>query len=490
MLSQKIRAIAPEMDSLRIGAGWSIEELGYPQIFLSSTYGDSHPGSAHLLPLVQSIERELLALGCKPAKYFTTDMCDGQAQGHDGMNYSLVSREYIAGLIEIQASATPFDAHVFIGSCDKGIPAQLQALARLNRPAIMLTGGVMKAGPNELTLEQIGKYSAMYQRNEITQAEFTKYRHEACPSCGACSFMGTAATMQVLAEALGVALPGSSVLPATSRVLQEFTEKVAQAVPILIAKDLTPAKIMTKKAFENAVMVHAAIAGSTNAFIHLVAIAHELGITLDAVRFDEIHQRTPYLLNIRPTGKYPAEYYYYAGGTPAIMNQLRHQLHLDAITVTGKTVGENLAELEATGYFDKVEKKLAALKFNSDDIIKKSDNPIEAHGAIAVLKGNIAPEGSVVKHVAMADEMKEKILSVKTFDAEELALAAILAGDIHAGTAIIVRYEGPKGAGMPEMFYTTEALASDEKLVSTVALLTDGRFSGATRGPVIGHISP
>ena len=490
MISQKTRKLAPEMDSLRIGAGWTVEELSLPQVFISSTYGDSHPGSAHLLPFVESISKELSALNCKPAKYFTTDMCDGQAQGHDGMNYSLASREYIAGLIEIQASATPFDAHVFIGSCDKGIPAQLQAIARLNKPAIMLAGGVMAAGPNKLTLEQIGKYSAQLQRNEITEAEFTYYRHNACPSCGACSFMGTAATMQVLSEALGLALPGSSVLPANSKELQQYAKKVAAAVPRLIRDDITADKILTRKAFENAIMVHSAISGSTNVLLHLATIAHEVDIELDMSTFDKLHREIPCIVNVRPTGEHPAEYYHYAGGTPMVMYQLKDKLNLDALTVTGKTLGENLLELEENGYFDRVKKVLKQLRFVEDDIIKTRKNPLYASGAIAILRGNIAPEGAVVKHSAMDEAMKEVQLLAKVFDSEEEALAAVIGGKINKGEAVFIRYEGPRGSGMPEMFYTTEALASDEKLSKSVALITDGRFSGASRGPVIGHVSP
>ncbi|MGL5043076.1 MAG: dihydroxy-acid dehydratase [Culicoidibacterales bacterium] len=490
LISQQTRKIAPEMDSLRIGAGWTIAELSLPQIFISSTYGDSHPGSAHLLPFVEAISQELSALNCKPAKYFTTDMCDGQAQGHDGMNYSLVSREYIAGLIEIQASATPFDAHVFVGSCDKGIPAQLQAIARLNKPAIMLAGGVMAAGPNKLTLEQIGKYSAQRQRNEITEAKFTYYRHNACPTCGACSFMGTAATMQVLGEVLGLALPGSSVLPANSAELQTYTKKVAAAVPNLIDKDITPAKILTKKAFENAIMVHCAISGSTNALLHLATIAHEIGVELDMADFDRLNREIPCLVNVRPTGEHPAEYYHYAGGTPMVMYHLKDKLHLDALTVTGKTLGENLQDLETNGYFTAVKKTLEKLRFASDDIIKTRQQPLYQHGAIAILTGNIAPEGAVVKHSAMAESMKEVQLFARVFDCEEDALAAVIGGRINQGEAIFIRYEGPRGSGMPEMFYTTEALASDQKLAKSVALITDGRFSGASRGPVIGHVSP
>jgi Dihydroxyacid dehydratase/phosphogluconate dehydratase len=488
--SQKLRKMAPEIDSLRLGTGWSVEELSMPQIFIASTYGDSHPGSVHLIRLVKIIEEQLKKMQYKAAKYFATDMCDGEAQGHDGMNFSLVSREYIAGLIEIQASATPFDAHVFVASCDKGLPAQLQALARLDVPAILLTGGVMNAGPNMLTLEQIGMYSAQVQRGEITEEQFTYYRHNACPTCGACSFMGTAGTMQVMAESLGLALPGSSLLPSVSKLLDGYAIKVAKAVPTIIEKDLKPSDILTQKAFENAIIIHSAIAGSTNSLLHLPTIAREVGITLDMELFDKIHREIPALLNIRPTGKYPAEYYYYAGGTPMIMTLLKDYLHLDVMTVTGKTLGENLADLEAEGYFEKVQEYLKRRKLVRQDIILDVENPLQEQGSIAILKGNIAPEGAVVKHVAMPMAMKEVILKARVFDCEEDCIDALLTRKVEKGDAIFIRYEGPRGSGMPEMFYTTEALASDVEFSQTVALITDGRFSGASRGPVIGHVSP
>lgn len=490
MISQKLREMAPELDSLRIGTGWSVEELSMPQVFISSTYGDSHPGSVHLLEFVQIIEKRLRELNIKAAKYFTTDMCDGEAQGHDGMNYSLVSREYIAGLIEIQAGATPFDAHVFVGSCDKGLPAQLQALARMETPAILLTGGVMKAGPELLTLEQIGKYSAQFKRGEITEAEFTNYRHNACPTCGACSFMGTAGTMQVMAEALGLTLPGSSLLPSVSDLLKEYALKTADAVPRLIEKNIKTTDILTQKAFENAIMIHSAIAGSTNSLLHLPTIAREVGITLDMALFDKIHRQIPSILNIRPSGEYPAEFYYYAGGTPMIMKLLKDYLHLDVLTVTGKTLGENLADLENEGYFVNVEKMLKEKGMERTAIIRDLNNPLQKQGAVAILKGNIAPEGAVVKHVAMPEAMKEVTLRARVFNSEEAAIDALITRDIKQGDAIFIRYEGPRGSGMPEMFYTTEALASDAEFSSTVALITDGRFSGASRGPVIGHVSP
>lgn len=488
--SQELRKIAPEVDPLRIGMGWKVKDLEKMQIFIESTYGDSHPGSAHLLEIVKEVERAIIEKGGKGAKYFTTDICDGQAQGHDGMNYSLASREFIADMIEIQATATPFDAGIFIASCDKGLPANMMALARLNIPGIIYTGGIMAAGPSMLTLEQLGTYSARYERKEITKDEFNYAKENACPSCGACSFMGTAATMQIMAEALGLALPGTALLPVTSLDLIKMAYKTGLRSLELVKEELIPSKILTKKAFENAIMVHAAVAGSSNSLLHIPAIAHEVGIELDAELFDEIHKRVPYILNIRPSGFYPGEYFYYAGGVPAIMEEIKEFLHLDVMTVTGKTLGENLENLKKNGYYQKCNVELEKRNIKKEEIIKSVKNPIQKQGALAILKGNLAPEGGVIKHSAVSKKMQDTVLKAKPFNSEEEAISAILRGKILPGDAVIIRYEGPKGAGMPEMFYTTEAIASDVKLSSSIALITDGRFSGATRGPAIGHVSP
>lgn len=488
--SQKLREVAPEVDPLRIGMGWTTEDLKKPQIMVESTYGDSHPGSAHLDLLINEAEKAIREHNGKAAKYFTTDMCDGQAQGHDGMNYSLVSREYIADMIEIQAMATPFDAGVFIASCDKGLPGNLKALARLNMPSIVITGGIMAAGPNMLTLEQLGTYSARFERGEITEKELCFAKENACPSCGACSFMGTASTMQVTAEALGLTLPGSALLPATSPdLLTKVYETGVRAIE-LAKEGLLPSQILTEKTFENAIMVHAAIAGSSNSLLHIPAIAHEVGIELDADKFDEIHRRIPYILNIRPSGFYPGEYFYYAGGVPGIMEEIKEFLHLDVMTVTGKTLGENLEELKRNGYYERCYAELEKRNLKKEDIIKTVANPIQKQGALAILKGNLAPEGAVIKHSAVPKEMREAVLIARPFNSEEEAIKAVLTGEINPGDAVIIRYEGPKGSGMPEMFYTTEAIASDPRIAASTALITDGRFSGASRGPAIGHVSP
>ncbi|MBS5938544.1 dihydroxy-acid dehydratase [Clostridium sartagoforme] len=490
MISQEIRKIAPEMDPLRRGMGWSVDDLSKPQIIIESTFGDSHPGSVHLLKFANNAVLGVNEKGGKAARYFATDICDGMAQGHDGINYSLASRDTITSLIEIHANATPFDGGVFISSCDKAVPSHLMAIGRINIPSIIVTGGVMEAGPNLLTLEQIGAYSAMQKRGEITEEELTYYKHNACPSCGSCSFMGTAATMQVMAEALGLMLPGSALMPATCKDLEEVAIEAGKQIIELAKMNLKARDIVSKKSFENAIVIHAAISGSSNSLLHIPAIAHEFGIDIDEETFDRIHRYAPYLLNIRPAGKWPAEYFYYAGGVPAIMEEVKDLLHLDVMTVTGKTLGENLEDLRKNGFYDRCNEYLNKVGLKREDVIRPFNNPIGSNGAIAILKGNIAPEGAVVKHSAVPKEMHKAILKARPFDSEEEAIEAVLTKKIQPGDAVFIRYEGPKGSGMPEMFYTTEAISSDKELSASIALITDGRFSGASKGPAIGHVSP
>ncbi|MBR4379746.1 MAG: dihydroxy-acid dehydratase [Bacteroidaceae bacterium] len=490
MNSQKVRQLAPENDPLKIGMGWTVADLDKPQIMVESTFGDSHPGSAHLDQFVGEAVKGIAEAGGKAARYFVTDICDGIAQGHDGINYSLVSRDMIANMIEIHGNSTGFDGGVFIASCDKSVPACLMGLCRLNIPSIMITGGVMDAGPDLLTLEQIGAYSAMCQRGEISEEQLLFYKHHACPSCGACSFMGTASTMQIMAEALGLMLPGSALMPATSIELKQKAYEAGKQVMKLAKKGLKVSDIVTKKSFENAIMVHAAISGSTNSLLHIPAIAHELGIEIDSDTFDHMHRGAHYLLDIRPAGRWPAQFFYYAGGVPAVMEEIKSMLHLDVLTVTGKTLGENLEELKANGFYDHCEQYLAKWNLKRTDVIRRFDHAIGIDGTVAILKGNLAPEGSVVKHSAVPKEMFKAILRARPFDCEEDAIAAVLSHKIKPGDAVIIRYEGPKGSGMPEMFYTTEAISSDAELGKSIALITDGRFSGASKGPAIGHVSP
>ncbi|MBP3645332.1 MAG: dihydroxy-acid dehydratase [Clostridia bacterium] len=488
--SQKVRGLAPEMDPLRIGMGWKADELDKPQILIESTFGDSHPGSAHLWDFVNDAVQGVKSCNAKAARYFVTDICDGQAQGHDGINYSLASRDMIVGMVEIHHNATPFDAGVFIASCDKGLPGLLMGIGRTNLPTVVVPGGVMEAGPDLLTLEQIGKYSAMCARGEITEEQLTWYKHHACPSCGACSFMGTAGTMQVMCEALGLSLPGSALLPATCEDLHKVAVEAGKQAVVLAKSGLTARDIVNRKSFENAIIVHAAISGSTNALLHLPAIAHEFGIEIDADTFESIHRNAHFLLDVRPAGRWPSEFVYYAGGVPAIMEELRPLLHLDAMTVTGRTLGENLDELHESGYYEKCAEYLKRIGLTKEEIIRPYDRPIGSEGTTAILRGNLAPYGAVVKHSAVPKEMHKAVLRARPFDCEEDAIAAVLSHQIQPGDAVFIRYEGPKGSGMPEMFYTTEAISSDEQLARSIALITDGRFSGASKGPAIGHVSP
>lgn len=490
MKSQEIRKIAPEMDPLKMGMGWSLEDLNKPQIIIESTFGESHPGSAHLLQFADKACEGVKRAGGKAARYFATDICDGMAQGHDGINYSLASREAIANLIEIHAGATPFDGGVFISSCDKAVPAHLMAVGRINFPSVIMTGGVMQAGPDLLTLEQIGTYSAMFKRGEISEEQLNFYKQNACPSCGACSFMGTASTMQIMAESLGLMIPGSALMPATGTEISFMAEKAGELAVQLAKGNLAPRNIVTKKSFENAVMVHAAISGSTNTLLHLPAIAKEFNIDFDARIFDELHQNAHYLLDIRPSGKWPAEFFYYAGGVVRVMEEIKSMLHLDVMTITGKTLGENLEDMKQSDFYENSERYLKKYDIKRTEVIRSFQEPIGVNGTISILYGNLAPEGAVVKHSAVPKEMYQATLRARPYDSEEEAIEAILSHDILPGDGVIIRYEGPKGSGMPEMFYTTEAISSDPELASTIALITDGRFSGASRGSVIGHVSP
>ena len=495
--SQEMRKLAPEMDPLRIGTGWKKEDLEKPQIMVESTYGDSHPGSGHLNLLVEEVRKGVAEAGGFGARYFCTDICDGESQGTDGINYSLASREMIANMIEIHANATPFDGGVYLSSCDKGMPGNLIGLARVDIPAVVVPGGTMNAGPEMLTLEQLGMYSAKFERGEIDEEKLDWAKCNACPSCGACSFIGTASTMQIMAEALGLALPGSALMPATSPDLLAYAREAGrQAVKLAQMEHMRPSDLVTKESFENAILVHAAISGSTNCLLHIPAIAHEFGIEITGDTFDRLHRNARYLLDVRPAGRWPAECFYYAGGVPAIMEEIKNHLHLDVMTVTGKTLGENLAELRENGFYEKCSGWLA--KFNErygtsitkEDIIRPYDKAIGTDGSIAVLRGNLAPEGAVIKHTACPKEMFHAVLRARPFDSEEECLDAVLKHKVQKGDAVFIRYEGPQGSGMPEMFYTSEAISSDKELGRSIALITDGRFSGASRGAAIGHVSP
>ena len=512
LYSQKIRKLAPENDPLKIGMGWTVEDLDKPQILVESTFGDSHPGSAHLDQFVEEGTKAIAEFGGKGARYYTTDICDGIAQGHDGINFSLAHRDMITNMIEIHGKTIGFDGGLFVASCDKSVPAVLMGIGRLkDMSAIVVTGGVMEAHTiipeyvendpgcaiNELlTLEQIGKFDAQEKRGEIPEKQLDYYKHNACPSCGACSFMGTASTMQIMAEALGLMLPGTALMPATAPELKQAAYDAGKQLMKLVEQGLKAKDIVTMKSFENAIMVHAAISGSTNATMHIPAIAREFGFEIDADTFDRMHRGAHYLLNIRPSGDWPAQYFYYAGGVPRVMEEIKDMLHLDVMTVTGKTLGENLEELKKNGFYEHCDQllqekgRLIGREIRRQEIIHDFDDAKGTDGSIAVLRGNLAPEGCVIKHTACPKEMFEATLCARPFDSEEECIDAVLKGRVKPGDAIFIRYEGPKGSGMPEMFYTGEAICSNPELASSVALITDGRFSGASRGPVVGHVSP
>ena len=486
--SQEMRKLAPEMDPLRIGTGWKKEDLEKPQIMVESTYGDSHPGSGHLNLLVEEVRKGVAEAGGFGARYFCTDICDGESQGTDGINFSLDTldpeifrqitgtREMIANMIEIHANATPFDGGVYLSSCDKGMPGNLIGLARVDIPAVVVPGGTMNAGPEMLTLEQLGMYSAKFERGEIDEEKLDWAKCNACPSCGACSFIGTASTMQIMAEALGLALPGSALMPATSPDLLAYAREAGrQAVKLAQMEHMRPSDLVTKESFENAILVHAAISGSTNCLLHIPAIAHELGIEITGDTFDRLHRNARYLLDVRPAGRWPAECFYYAGGVPAIMEEIKDHLHLNVMTVTGKTLGENLAELRENGFYEKCSGWLA--KFNErygtsitkEDIIRPYDKAIGTDGSIAVLRGNLAPEGAVIKHTACPKEMFHARLNAKPYDSEEEAIDAILKGKVVPGDMLrletkIIKQKGPVGIG--------EATASVDGKVVAIGQLT------------------
>lgn len=483
-----IKDKAPEMDALRMGMGWQEQDLGRTHIIIETTHGSSHPGSSGLDVLAGEVEKGVLYSAGKASHFTVTDICDGIAQGHNGMSYSLLSRDIIAAMVEIHARVNLPDGMVYISSCDKSLPAHLMAALRLNIPAVVLPGGVMGEGPEGLTLEQIGKYYVDFKQGKITEEKFQEYKANACTGCGACQFMGTAGTMQVMAEALGLAMPFSSLIPYNHKYMYTAARKAGELAAELAGRGVRPRDIVTRESFYNAVVIHAAISGSTNAMLHLPVIAREAQIELEAGLFDEINRKVPFLVNTRPAGKFATQYFWYAGGVPALIEELREFLYMDALTCTGKTWRE-LSE----GWKGQIEANRSSLPkygIKTADVIRPVTDPIKADGSIAVLYGNIAPEGAVVKHSAIVPEMMEHKGPARVFENELDARNAIVEGKINPGDVIVIRYVGPRGSGMPEMFYATEALASQPDLLSTTALITDGRFSGATRGPAIGHISP
>lgn len=489
MKSTKERQNWAQFDALQMGTEFILEDTALPQIMIEDVYGDSHPGSVHLNKLTEQIKYGIYQQGGKPSQYHTTDVCDGCAQGHDGMNIVLASREAICDMVEVHASAVPWDGMVLTSSCDKSIPAHLKAIARMNIPAIFMPGGSMRPGPNQTTSLVAGEISLKQRKSTATNQEILDYKDTGCPSVGACTFLGTASTMQCMAEALGMTLPGAALVPATMRNILDYSRKTGYAIMNLVNKNITPNMIMTKEAFENAIIVHSAIGGSTNATLHLPAIAKELGIKLDMNLFDDINHKIPHLGNINPSGKHLTESFWFAGGVPYVQYLLKDYLNLDVLTVTGKTLRENLDELEKNNYFNKYLGYLNNYGLDRDDVIYPISKATEL-GSIAIMKGNIAKEGAVIKYSACIEEMRHHVGPAKVFNSEEEAHSAVVEGKIQPNDVMVIRYEGPRGSGMPELLMTTEAIVCDERLNGKVALITDGRFSGATRGAAIGHVSP
>ena len=479
-----------QLDALNMGSGWDEEDITKPQILLEDVYGDSHPGSTHLSQLMEQAKYGVFERGGFPAQYHTTDICDGCAQGHDGMNYVLASREAICDMVEVHGSVYPWDGMILASSCDKSIPAHLKAAARLNIPTIFIPGGSMRPGPNMTTSLVAGDISLRQKREgAISDQEVRDYKLTGCPSCGACTFLGTASTMQCMAEALGMALPGSAVMPATMRDIQSYARKAGRAIMGLVEKDIKPGDIMTEAAFRNAVIIHSAIGGSTNATLHLPSIAREMSLELSPDLFDEINHRVPHLGNITPSGQHLTEAFWFAGGIPMVQWYLKEMLDLDVMTVTGKPLGENLEMLAKENFFERNLGYLSNYGLTIDQVIFPVEKA-EEKGSIAILKGNLAPEGSVVKYSACVKELRIHKGTARVYNREEDAYQAVVDGKINPGDVVVIRYEGPRGTGMPEMLMTTEAIVCDERLNGTVSLVTDGRFSGATRGAAIGHVSP
>ena len=486
--SKKLRENWIQMDALACGTGWDEKDLSLPQILIEDVYGSSHPGSFHLNTLAEEASIAIFQEGGRPANFHGTDICDGWAMLHDGMNYILPSREVLCDLVEVHGRVIPWDGVVVVSSCDKSIPAHLMAVSRLNIPAVHIPGGSNRIGPNMSHSILVGETATRMRQGEDVSTEIRDYKLSGCPGFGACQFMGTASTMQCMSEALGMALTGAALSPASLFDIRRFARRAGVKIMELSKRGVRPSDILTKEAFQNAIKVHAAISGSSNALLHLPAIAHELGIVIEADLFDRINRETPYLTNIQPSGEYLSELFWYAGGIPRIQTELRETLDLGVMTVTGKTLGENLEQIEKEGFFRRGEGYLANYHLNRGDIIRPLKSS-RTFGSIAVLKGNIAPEGAVIKFSAVDPDMLTHLGPAKVFNKEEEALDAILSGRIEPGSVIILRYEGPRGSGMPEIVATTEALVTIPSLRNT-AIVTDARFSGATRGPCVGHVSP
>jgi dihydroxy-acid dehydratase len=467
--------------SLLHALGLTREEMNRPLIGIVNSANEIVPGHLHLDQIARAVKAGVRMAGGTPIEFPTIGVCDGLAMNHEGMRFSLPSRELIADSIEIMATAHPFDALVLIPNCDKVVPGMLMAMLRLDIPAILISGGPMLAGefqgqPVDLisVFEGVGKVKSG-QMDEDTLAELEL---KACPGCGSCSGMFTANSMNCLAEAIGLALPGNGTIPAVSSNRIHLAKQAGMQIIKLLDKNITPRKIVTKESIANAVRVDMALGCSTNTVLHLPAIFAEAGLNVDLDIFDRLSKTTPNLCRLSPAGQDHLEDLNRAGGILAVISELSKKdlVNLDVLTVTGQTLGENLNRLKP--------------KVLDYSVIRPIDEPYSAEGGIAILKGSLAPQGAVVKQSAVATEMMERTGSARVFEAEEEAVAAILDGKISKGDIVIIRNEGPKGGpGMREMLTPTSAIAG-MGLDKDVALITDGRFSGGTRGAAIGHVSP
>ena len=465
--------------SLFYALGYTDEELERPLIGVVSAFSEIVPGHSHLDKLAQAVKDGVRMAGGTPVLVPAIGVCDGIAMGHTGMKYSLPSRELIADSVETMAMAHCFDGLVLVPNCDKIVPGMLMAAARLNIPSIVVSGGPMLAGrqgQRKVSLSQMFEAVGSYKAGMIDDATLDDFTKNTCPGCGSCAGMYTANSMNSLSEAIGMALPGNGTIPAVYSARTQLAKHAGMQVMKLVEQNLCPRDILTPAAFENALATDMALGCSTNSVLHLLAIANEAGVPMDLATINAVSARVPNLCHLAPAGPTHIEDLYAAGGVQAVMKQLADAglLHTELPTVTGKTLGENLVGAE-----------------NRDtNAIRPMDNPYSTTGGIAVLWGNIAKDGCVVKRSAVAPEMLVHEGPARVFDSEDEAIASIYAGQIKPGDVVVIRYEGPKGGpGMREMLNPTSALAG-MKLDKTVALITDGRFSGASRGASIGHVSP
>ena len=465
--------------SLFNALGFTREEMDKPLVGIVSSYNEIVPGHMNLDKIVNAVKLGVAEAGGVPVVFPAIAVCDGIAMGHTGMKYSLVTRDLIADSTECMALAHQFDALVMVPNCDKNVPGLLMAAARINVPTVFVSGGPMLAGHvkgKKTSLSSMFEAVGSYAAGTMTEEDVCEFEEKACPTCGSCSGMYTANSMNCLTEALGMGLPGNGTIPAVYSDRLRLAKHAGMAVMEMYRKNICPRDIMTKEAVLNALTVDMALGCSTNSMLHLPAIAHEIGFDFDIGFANEISEKTPNLCHLAPAGPTYMEDLNEAGGVYAVMNQLAelNLLNTDCMTVTGRTMGENIR-----GCVNR-----------NPEVIRPLDNPYSKTGGLAVLKGNLAPEGSVVKRSAVAPEMMVHEGPARVFDCEEDAIAAIKGGKIAAGDVVVIRYEGPKGGpGMREMLNPTSAIAG-MGLGSTVALITDGRFSGASRGASIGHVSP